>query len=67
MLGKPTLKPDLERAAHRVLRGGSWGLSAVNARAAVRYWYYPGFRYDFLGLRLARDIHHEGEHHEKEE
>jgi formylglycine-generating enzyme required for sulfatase activity len=67
MLGKPTLKPDLERAAHRVLRGGSWGLSAGNARAACRFGLDPGGRYGYLGLRLARDIHHEGEHHEKEE
>ncbi len=39
---------------YRVLRGGSWISDAWNARAANRYSNPPGFRYDGLGLRLAR-------------
>jgi uncharacterized repeat protein (TIGR02543 family) len=38
----------------RVLRGGNWFYSAENVRSAPRYSYYPYFRYDYLGFRLAR-------------
>ena len=40
--------------ATRVLRGGSWNLTPQYARAAVRYWYQPGYWDDFYGVRLAR-------------
>ena len=50
----------LLRAPPRVCRGGSWGGSwnydAKDCRSAVRYTGSPGDRYDFLGLRLARDL-----------
>lgn len=39
---------------YRVSRGGSWGDYAGSCRSAVRRGLTPGFRYFFLGLRLAR-------------
>jgi len=38
----------------RVYRGGSWGFGADGARSANRYYYYPGFRSNSFGFRLAR-------------
>jgi formylglycine-generating enzyme required for sulfatase activity len=66
MLGKPTLKPDLERASHRVLRGGGWRDGPQRARVADRGGLDPGSRGDRLGFRLVRNTIHEGEQHEKE-
>ena len=40
----------------RVLRGGSWGNFAQYCRSAYRYYYSPGKRFIFLGLRLARSM-----------
>jgi formylglycine-generating enzyme required for sulfatase activity len=37
----------------RVRRGGSWLLSASYCRSAYRFRYYPGFRNDNLGFRVA--------------
>jgi uncharacterized protein (TIGR02996 family) len=37
----------------RVLRGGSWGGSAGNCRAAFRHWRDPADRNDFVGFRVA--------------
>ncbi len=37
----------------RVLRGGSWGSGAWCCRVSFRNCYYPSFRYDYYGLRLA--------------
>ena len=37
----------------RVSRGGSWGSYAKDCRLSIRRYYAPGFRRDFLGLRLA--------------
>jgi len=52
-------KPDDQRgfrlvydSSYRVLRGGSWYYTAVNARAANRNWSRPGNRYCDLGFRL---------------
>jgi formylglycine-generating enzyme required for sulfatase activity len=39
---------------YRVSRGGSWGSTAVYARAAGRFGNGPGYRFDYLGLRLSR-------------
>jgi formylglycine-generating enzyme required for sulfatase activity len=39
----------------RVRRGGSWSLSAQNARVADRFVIDPAGRYDRLGFRMVRD------------
>ncbi len=41
-----------EAGVSRVLRGGSWGLSRVSARAAYRYEDPPDGRSDFIGFRV---------------
>ncbi len=38
----------------RVLRGGSWNVSARGVRAAYRFAYAPSFRRQFVGFRLSR-------------
>jgi formylglycine-generating enzyme required for sulfatase activity/serine/threonine protein kinase len=38
----------------RVIRGGSWPYSAGFAGASYRFWHTPGYRYYFLGFRVAR-------------
>ncbi|MCW4352957.1 ergothioneine biosynthesis protein EgtB [Hoyosella sp. YIM 151337] len=43
-------------AAHRVLRGGSFGTDAVAIRGTFRNWDYPIRRQIFAGFRLARDV-----------
>jgi formylglycine-generating enzyme required for sulfatase activity len=43
----------LDAAAARVIRGGSWSLSARDVRAASRGWSIPGLRYVALGFRGA--------------
>jgi formylglycine-generating enzyme required for sulfatase activity len=40
----------------RVIRGGSWVNGAWYCRATSRYGLEPGFRYNFLGFRLARSV-----------
>ena len=58
--------------ADRVLRGGSWDDPAFLARAASHDGIAPGFRSDYLGLRLVRDEspiqpeHRHRSEHEKE-
>ena len=39
----------------RVFRGGSWVNYPNRVRSAHRYWFGAGFKYNFLGFRLARD------------
>jgi formylglycine-generating enzyme required for sulfatase activity len=39
----------------RALRGGSWNLVPLWARAANRNWLVPAYRLDDLGFRLAQD------------
>ncbi|MCB9766021.1 MAG: SUMF1/EgtB/PvdO family nonheme iron enzyme [Alphaproteobacteria bacterium] len=48
----PAVPPDPSQA-WRVLRGGSWSLTAANARSAYRDWFTPSGRYNGVGLRLA--------------
>jgi formylglycine-generating enzyme required for sulfatase activity len=43
-----------EDVRFRVIRGGSWGHSAVVVRSAFRDRDEPGFRSDSLGFRFAR-------------
>lgn len=38
----------------KVLRGGSWGFIASNARPASRYSNAPGYRFDYVGFRCAK-------------
>lgn len=42
--------------SNRVVRGGSWYSDARCLRSAVRSFYAPGNRYEFVGFRLARSI-----------
>ena len=37
-----------------VIRGGSWNYDPRLARVAIRYRFTPGYRYDYVGLRLVR-------------
>jgi formylglycine-generating enzyme required for sulfatase activity len=41
----------------RVVRGGSWNVSARLLRSACRVWFDPGIRYGFLGFRLLSSAH----------
>ena len=38
----------------RVLRGGGWSSSAGYCQSGDRYGYYPSFRFNFLGFRVAQ-------------
>ncbi len=38
-----------------VLRGGSWGDDPRRLRSALRYWYWPSYRYLNIGFRLVQD------------
>jgi formylglycine-generating enzyme required for sulfatase activity len=38
----------------RVFRGGGWLSGALLLRSAFRFDYFPSFRYNYLGFRLAR-------------
>ncbi len=40
----------------RVIRGGSWRYSAANVRSVGRDFNTPGYRYNFLGFRVARSF-----------
>jgi formylglycine-generating enzyme required for sulfatase activity len=40
----------------RVVRGGSWRDDPQNLRSANRYGYLPGYRYAFIGFRVARTL-----------
>ncbi len=46
--------PEGQDGARRVIRGGSWNVHARYVRAACRFWYGPGYRYDYFGFRLSR-------------
>jgi len=41
------------KGSDRVLRGGSWNGPASYCRSALRYWYVPSFRKNYLGFRVA--------------
>ncbi len=40
----------------RVLRGGSWSGRLERLRSAARDWGLPGYRFNFVGFRLAQDL-----------
>lgn len=46
--------PGAVEGVDRVLRGGSWNAVARYVRAAYRLHHVPGYRFDYLGFRLAR-------------
>jgi sulfatase modifying factor 1 len=50
--------PDRGRSGEdgRVFRGGSWQSEAWSVRAAQRTRYLPGYRFEDLGLRIARSV-----------
>ena len=41
------------RGSDRVLRGGGWGFSAGYCRVSARFYFDPGYRYDYIGFRVA--------------
>lgn len=43
-----------ERGQYRVLRGGSWRLNPIYARAATRHRSYPDNSDDVVGVRCAK-------------
>ncbi|NJL29197.1 MAG: SUMF1/EgtB/PvdO family nonheme iron enzyme, partial [Thermoanaerobaculia bacterium] len=43
-----------EVGSERVLRGGSWNVTARSVRAAARHWFAPGDSLGNVGFRLAR-------------
>lgn len=46
-------REDIHQAGvRRVLRGGSWLYSQVDARAVVRYTYYPAVHNYLIGFRV---------------
>jgi formylglycine-generating enzyme required for sulfatase activity len=42
-----------DSGSNRVIRGSDWLGPAVTCRAAIRFWYAPGYRYSCLGFRVA--------------
>ena len=55
--GLRRVQTDLdETILDRVIRGGSWGMQAIDARSASRVGTSPGLRQYFLGLRPARPL-----------
>jgi formylglycine-generating enzyme required for sulfatase activity len=43
-------------ASRRVVRGGSWNSNPLFLRAAIRYEISAGYRYAYIGFRLARTL-----------
>ena len=60
------LKPEFEQSSHRVNRGTTWYNGPQGARAPGRGFDVTAVRSKSLSIRLARNINHEGEQHEKE-
>jgi len=52
--GKPVLNPTgADKGSNRVNRGGGWNDGTLRCRVSIRNGNTPGFRYSFLGFRLA--------------
>jgi formylglycine-generating enzyme required for sulfatase activity len=47
-------REDATALAHRVVRGGSWGLTELGAHARCRDYLVPAVRLNVLGLRVVR-------------
>ena len=52
--GNQTNPSGPSSGSYRVLRGGSWNDDPALCRVALRDYYAPDYRYDYLGFRLAR-------------
>ncbi len=52
--GNATDPTGVSSGYSRVIRGGSWGVSACYCISANRYRYGPGVRNDNVGFRLSR-------------
>ncbi|MFM7174645.1 MAG: formylglycine-generating enzyme family protein [Caldilinea sp.] len=46
--------PGPATGEYRVLRGGSWNLDDSSVRSADRFIDYPGYWYDYYGIRCVR-------------
>lgn len=58
---EPVVGPEgPDTGSLRVLRGGCWFRSAWRCRSACRFSYEPGFRYVYIGFRLARGQNKQG-------
>lgn len=53
---QPMGSPEADLGIRRARRGGDWGSSQVVARCATRVGGAPSFRYNALGVRLARPL-----------
>ena len=51
--GSQTNPTGPSSSSRRVDRGGSWLSNAWDCRVSTRYYVTPGYRYDYIGLRLA--------------
>ncbi|HQC45133.1 MAG TPA: formylglycine-generating enzyme family protein [Myxococcota bacterium] len=47
---------EVKGSPYKVCRGGFWGGHARNMQAAVRVYYPPEFRENFIGFRIARPV-----------
>ena len=51
--GSQTNPTGPSSGSYHVDRGGSWLSNAWDCRVSTRYYVTPGYRYDYIGLRLA--------------
>ena len=49
-------REDLDASGARVLRGGSWNVTAEFTRGSRRDWYLPGIRRNYAGFRCAMSV-----------
>ncbi len=52
---KKTEENENSATLFRVIRGGSWGNGARDARVSDRYGLHPGDEFSFLGFRIAKN------------
>jgi len=51
---------DAERGSYRVYRGGGWSHDSLYCRSALRFSWYPDYRHNALGFRLALSLQSAG-------